>query len=154
MLQPDLYEYFKGTWTFEREIEIGENKLHYAAATGKCVFSDFPETATALLYEESGKIKMVQTMNEASFFRNFKYQITDAGLDIYFHDLLTQKFGLYQHYIQEGNHELIAKEIHVCSKDLYNGHFLLESDNRFMHTTRIDGPAKDYFIETIFTKQA
>lgn len=149
-MHPDLVNYFNGKWTFEREIIISDTPKVYATASGTAIFEPI---ANALEYEETGKVFMLEAQQRSSFFRNYRYVFTEEGLDVYFHDNLTQNFNLYQNYIYHPAADtLVAKEIHVCNKDLYEGGFQLLNDRYYIHTSIIKGPHKDFFITTNYQK--
>lgn len=150
---PDLLTYFKGSWEFEREIILSATNQHYAKAKGKAAFEQPVLDEKTLQYKESGKMTIDSTAQQTSFFRTYRYAITDAGLDIYFQDELTQNFDIYQRYSYESeSHALIAKDKHLCNQDIYEGRFLLHDTSCFVHTTWIKGPHKDYFITTHFNR--
>lgn len=150
---PDLITYFKGDWEFEREIILSATNQHYAKAKGEAAFEMPVLNETTLQYKESGKMTIGNATQQTSFFRTYKYVVTNDGLDIYFQDELTQNFNIYQRYIyQSESHSLIARDKHLCNKDIYEGRFLLNDASHFVHTTLIKGPHKDYFITTHFSK--
>ena len=148
-----LFEYFKGSWIFEREILWSDSQKVYGRADGNAIWNASEQPAT-LQYQETGKLNIIETQHQQAFFRNYKYHITAEGLSIYFDDALTQNFNLYQQYIyRKEDNKLIPKEIHVCNKDLYEGDFTLTNGHHFIHTSVIKGPHKDYTIITRYTKQ-
>ncbi|KAA5536343.1 hypothetical protein F0919_01360 [Taibaiella lutea] len=145
--------YFKGIWQFEREIIFSDSSRQYAKANGEATFEQLTIVGNELNYRENGKVFLENAGRGTSFFRAYKYVVTDDGLDIYFQDELTQNFNIYQSYIyQSGSHSLIARDKHLCNKDIYEGRFLLNDASHFVHTTLIKGPHKDYFITTHFNK--
>lgn len=149
----DLFGYFKGTWLFEREILWSDSKKNYGRADGSASW-EVTEQVSVLQYQETGKLLIFETQHQQAFFRNYKYNITEEGLDIYFDDALTQNFNLYQQYIyQHENGKLVPKATHVCNKDLYEGDFTLTNEHHFIHASVIKGPHKDYTIITRYTKQ-
>lgn len=147
----DLCNYFKGSWQIHREIFISNSQIPYAEANGEVLLETRNNRDNYLFYQESGKLNIIEDNSEISFFRNYQYLFTEMGLDIYFDDLLTQKFYLYQQYFQKGS-QLFTQEKHVCNKDCYDGRFEFLDDYNFTHWTSINGPNKNYTIITEFTK--
>lgn len=148
----DLAIYFKGSWKFEREIIFSDSRQHYAQAKGEAAFTPSLDI-NELNYKEEGKVTLAHDTKATSFFRSYRYVFNVDGLDIFFQDELTQNFNLYQSYMYEKqSHSLIAKDKHLCNKDVYEGNFLLNDLKHFIHTTLIKGPHKDYFITTHFNK--
>jgi hypothetical protein len=149
----NLETYFKGIWQFEREIIFSDSGRQYAKATGEATFGQSKVIESELNYREDGKVIVEKAEKATSFFRSYRYVFYTGHLDIFFQDELTQNFNLYQSYIYEKKSQsLIAKDKHLCNKDIYEGRFLLNDTNHFIHTTLIKGPHKDYFITTHFNR--
>ena len=149
----DLAIYFKGAWQFEREIIFSTSGLPYATARGEAVFTASPGEENALHYKEQGKVTLTNDIRATAFYRSYLYAFNADGLDVFFQDELTQNFSIYQSYILERPHQrLVAKEQHLCNKDIYEGNYLFKDAFSFLHTTLINGPQKDFFITTHFNK--
>jgi hypothetical protein len=149
----NLEAYFKGAWQFEREIIFSDSGMQYARAKGEATFEKSAIIESELTYRENGKIVMRDAGKETTFFRSYRYVFHTGYLDIFFHDELTQNFSLYQSYtFEKQSHSLIAKDKHLCNKDVYEGKFLLNNAHHFIHTTLIKGPHKDYLITTHFNR--
>lgn len=149
----DLEVYFKGTWQFDRTIIFSDSGKQYAKAKGEAIFEQSATVKNELNYRENGKVIVGDSEKGTSFFRRYRYVFHSGNLDIFFQDELTQNFNLYQSYAYEAQiHSLIAKDKHLCNKDIYEGRFLLDDTGHFIHTTLIKGPQKDYFITTHFNR--
>lgn len=147
----DLLSYFKSSWQIHRKIFISDSNILFAEANGEVLFEIRENKDNYLFYEESGKLNIIENKSEITFFRNYQYFFTKLGLDIYFYDLPTQNFYLYQQYFRKGD-QLFTQEKHICNKDLYDGRFQFLNGSNFIHHTRIKGPNKNYTIITEFTK--
>jgi hypothetical protein len=147
----DLFGFFIGQWTLERCIYFNSSGVVYATAHGEASFISGTRPAE-LLYEERGKLKIVNNPVEIAFSRKFRYAFQRGKMNIFFEDG-PDKGKLYQQYIWGHDNKLIPDEIHTCGNDIYKGEYHISGAGSFSLDTFIDGPHKDFFIKTLFTKK-
>lgn len=149
--QCKLYQFFCGQWQLERTIYIKNSGSIHAKAYGIVCFTP-GLSEDQLDYEERGKLTITGGISEISFSRHFRYKFNDHNMEVYFADGPDTGL-LYQRYVRDTNNKLIPDQIHICSRDIYQGEYRISGTGSFSLNTMIDGPHKDFQIETLFTKK-
>lgn len=130
---------------------LGAHGLHIGDAEGEAEF--VPSLQSSVLhYKETGRLRLSAGGQVVAFSRKFGYTITGDIVDVAFADGV-QAGQAYQRYRYDPERQLLAPvQSHLCRLDLYNGNYTLTGQNRFDLQTRIEGPHKDYALQTHFTR--
>lgn len=152
-LKTRSYHFFKGAWSFNRDIKIDNGITIYGTATGNAVFepkTEFTDCNT-LIYSEKGMLTISQTQVTSTFHRSFRYVFADT-MAVYFNDRVD--IGkLYQEYRSDENKQTFtSSDAHLCVADNYNAEYKIFDDKSFRLIQSIQGPKKDFLIITDFQK--
>lgn len=143
-----LLRYFKGNWSFIREIRKFDNNL-YATAQGNVEFVLFENNK--LYYKEKGQLVLENNKTKLSFFRSYLYEFIHNGFKVYYADGPSSG-SLYQEYKYDTQKLiLLPVEAHLCGLDCYKSFYSLLKSEQFSIDTVVQGPKKDYTISTIFS---
>jgi hypothetical protein len=151
-LLPDLYAYFSGPWVFSRTM-LGTDQAVLGQADGTAEF--LPASIPYCLhYKESGRLHLSTGQRPVSFSRRFDYRIDGDMVCVDFADGV-QAGEAYQRYRYDAAAQaLLPVATHLCILDRYDGRYHLIGTDRFDLQTRIEGPHKDYWLHTHFTRAA
>lgn len=136
-----IFQVLKGTWNFDRAI---------AGHGGMKGMARFLHTAPETLdYDESG-IHAARG-GTVDFYQSYIYVQQDGGISVTFKD------GRPFHRLQFGRSPqnlLTATAVHFCGDDVYNGQYVFHDNDNFSLRWDVQGPRKDYIIETNYVRQA
>ncbi|MBS1781089.1 MAG: hypothetical protein JST70_17315 [Bacteroidetes bacterium] len=152
-LKTSSYHFFKGAWTFSRDIKIDNGITIYGTATGHASFD--PKTKFAdcntLIYSEKGILTISQTGMTSTFHRSFRYVFAN-NMTVYFNDGVDVG-KLYQEYrLDKHKQTFTASCTHLCVQDNYNAEYRILDEKSFRLTQSIQGPKKDFLITTDFQR--
>ena len=144
----ELLNYFKGDWSFSREIITGGDKL-FAKANGNASFTS-DSNPDSLFYTEDGELDLQQSKTKNDFYKNYLFSFFEDHIRVYLSGGANSE-QLYQEYkYTDKNITPIAE--HACNRDFYNSEYLITDQNQFRQVTKISGPQKDFLITTIFKR--
>ncbi len=132
----DPIAYFRGEWRFERKLQSGSTE---GKAGGTASF--LPE-GDGLRWKETGQLEFGQASTSTS--RELTIEPSGSGWVVRFDD------GRPFHRLDlEPGSCAVA---HPCRDDLYRGRIAVEDQDNFRTTWRVEGPAKDQLIETVYRR--
>lgn len=147
----DLYAYFHGYWTFSRTM-LGAKGLQIGDADGEAEFQP-ASFASVLHYKESGHLRLIIGERMVSFSRRFDYTFFEDEVDVKFADGMQAGQNYQRYHYDPERKVLLPAKTHLCVLDHYNGSYTLRDDDHFDMLTRIEGPHKDYAVQTHFARQ-
>ena len=140
----DLYSALAGKWILERSIS------HFGELRGLATFEPFGQNQYK--YSERGKIRNFEGSVEMNAEQHYLYQFTEdcKHLSILF---FSTPPSLFQDLtVEEYSQDIIkAKGYHLCARDNYYGSYHF-SKNRIEISYFVDGPKKDFVINTVLIK--
>lgn len=148
MMAIELINYFKGEWSFAREIKTDNEKL-FAVAEGNASFKADSDV-DSLFYSEDGHLDLKQSNTKNIFYKNYLFSFFKDHLKVYFSGGANSE-QLYQEYKFTDNKITPIAE-HACNRDFYNSEYLIIDHNQFKQVTKISGPQKDFLITTDFSR--
>lgn len=156
-----LIKYFKGKWTFTRNIMCAETKKSFGnIKNGRAEFTgheDDHEVARKLLYSEQGDLNLENSTSSLEVNRQYLYHfLGDLKADVFFFAPSSEEQHLkFFHHLQfeknEEENQFVARADHPCVKDMYNVEMILRDDSFSMQWT-VKGPRKNNIIVTNFVK--
>lgn len=141
----DVFEYFKGNWTFERHITSLKDGATKGHASGRAVFT--PQENGSLNFHEEGELYM-SNQSANPFFQSYLYRIDHKNLVVEWGEnspRRTAQSNVYQSYHLSAEGDELTAAPHICGEDIYNSHYHLLDENSFSLVT---------FIESGDTKQS
>ena len=140
ILANSIFNRLRGLWHLTRRIE-GYGRMEGVAA--------FTQTSPEdLSYKEQG-LHSLPDGGTLEFFQNYIYRLEREGLFARFADL--RPFHGLQLY-PDGS-ALKTASMHLCGADIYRGEYVFEEDNRFSLRWDVQGPKKNYVIQTDYVRQ-
>ncbi|MBD5772722.1 DUF6314 family protein [Marinomonas colpomeniae] len=138
-----VLSYFLGDWRIHRVIS------GFGEITGQAMFQLNNQNDKLLNYKEAVTLPSPSNNQKPNAFREYEYVMTDTGFDIFFSDGAT-KGELFLSF--EFIHASILTSHHLCIKDHYDAKFEFLSGDEFQLSFTVNGPKKDYSIQTCFTR--
>jgi hypothetical protein len=148
MMAIELINYFKGGWTFAREIKTDNVKL-FALAKGNASFTK-DSNVHSLFYTEDGELDLTLSKTKNVFYKNYLFSFFEDHIKVFFSGG-TNSEQLYQEYKYTDNQIMPIAE-HACNRDFYNSEYVIIDHNQFKQVTKISGPQKDFLITTVFSR--
>ncbi len=143
--------FFKGVWSFSRLVTIGSSGVTYAKANGNAIFEPEINNDQCLIYTERGLMELNEDTS-LRFSRSYCYHFYKGGVSIYFNDGPNPGSKYQSYRINPGELRLDMEEIHLCGADCYQGTYSCRSNDVFELKTIVKGAAKDFVIETSFSR--
>jgi hypothetical protein len=140
-----VLSYFLGCWRIDRVISA------FGEITGQATFQLNSQNDKILNYKEAVTLPSPSNNQKPNAFREYEYVMTDTGFDIFFSDGAT-KGELFLSF--EFIYASILTSHHLCIKDHYDARFEFVSDDEFELDFTVNGPKKDYSIQTRFIRLA
>lgn len=138
----EVLEYFLGDWRVYRVIS------GFGEVTGQATFQLSSQSNRLLNYKEA-MILPNSKEQKPNAFREYEYLMKDTGFDIFFSDGET-KGELFLSF--EFIHASILTSHHLCIEDHYDARFEFVSNDKFELSFTVNGPKKDYSIQTCFIR--
>ncbi|GGF06637.1 hypothetical protein SAMN05443634_1136 [Chishuiella changwenlii] len=144
-----ILSFLLGDWTIYREIYSDE--LLSGQAEGYVTFEE--SESNSLSYTEKGETYFFDIKKLIPFQKKFLYEFSLDTLTVYFADGVDNG-KIYQHYALEDfqNKKVESSEKHFCGNDIYQSYYVIKSDEEFFMKTIINGPKKNFIIDTLFEK--
>ncbi len=146
MLQ--LFKHLRGVWKLQRRLGT-QGHMH-----GMACFQ--PWGPEVLYYQEKGTATFGNGKVLPAY-RTYAYVYEQGIIAVHFWDQAQrQPAGLLHtlqfHSAQTTSQALVATGTHWCSDDIYKACYTFVNDNHFQLTYQVQGPQKDYTIQTHFSK--
>jgi hypothetical protein len=140
-----LFNSLAGQWKFERIIE------NQGQADGNAAFN--MQSSGNLLYREEG-IYQSQTEKQYRIFREYLYSCQNNQISVYFVENNSAPRLFYTLMPVFIDHQCrYATGRHLCLKDTYEAKYTFICFNEFTLRYQVNGPAKNYFIETHYVRK-
>ena len=146
MLQ--LFKHLRGVWKLERRLGVQGHMQGTAR---------FQTWSTGVLYyQEQGNITFGNS-KPISAYRAYAYVYDQGTISVYFwNQEQRQPAGLLHtlqfHSPKTTSQALVATGTHGCTDDVYKARYTFLSHQYFRLTYQVQGPNKDYTIQTHFSK--
>ena len=146
MLQ--LFTHLTGVWELKRRLGI------QGQMQGIARFQ--PWSKDVLHYQEQGSATFGNS-RQFSTYRTYAYVYDQGTIAVYFWDQKQQQpagllHTLQFHRTKTANQLLMATGTHRCAEDVYKAHYLFVNHKHFQLAYQVDGPKKNYTIQTHFGK--
>lgn len=136
-----VFSTLEGAWTFERTI------AGMAEASGTARFTR--QGTDKYAYRESAQVKLANG-RELQASREYFYRRHAAGFDVWFAEEPPRLFHLVR--LTRDANGLRANASHLCGLDHYRSRYAFLDDGSFVVEHRVEGPAKDYLIATLYRR--
>ncbi len=140
-----LFQMLLGTWRLERTLGRQGNMQ----GTAK-----FQKTNRANLYhyQEVGTISL-EKGKQLSAYREYAYIYQDHQIMVHFWDPIQKQPGKLLHTLQfiqpfPQPYPIHAYNTHICKLDRYQAHYVFDNDHAFQLHYTVNGPCKDFTIQT------
>ena len=143
-----LFKYLPGVWMLRRRLgTLGSMK-------GMAYFQPYGENR--LHYQEQGDATFGQG-KVFSAYRMYVYMYKKKKMKVYCWDQREKKptrllHTLHFYHVEPTSHTLVATGTHRCADDVYKARYTFFSNNHFQLIYQVQGPRKDYVIQTHFRK--
>lgn len=139
-----VWKSLPGKWSISREM-IGHRGVSLGHAKGIGSFEPNRFNTLNIVYNEKGTLFLPQ-LPPGSYYKNYHYLFKDENIYVYFDSELTSLFHRidFQHAQPTGEH--------LCSLDKYTMFYEFQSEKCFIMTCKVEGPHKNYTIQTLFEK--
>ena len=156
-LSHDITQFFnglEGTWTLQREIKQATG-IHLM--NGRVTFTR-QQTNHVFHYQEKGGLRLANTNQTYTAYHAYGYGYQQNSIQIHSWDDNKQQLGPTLHILyfsngvktdQEG---LSSTHTHCCNQDQYTLHYTFVSPSEIKTTYLVEGPRKDYTIQTTLFK--
>lgn len=138
----NLYDYFQGSWRFERHIQGHGN------AQGIAIFKK-NLNPMILNYQEQGTF---ENLSQQSFkiHREYLYEFETEHIHVY-HARHEEK-GAFFFELQFNPSKQQGLGHHLCIQDHYQATYQLIDEHQFQLYFKVHGPQKNFLIETFYSK--
>ncbi len=136
-----IFDFLQGIWVFDRTI-AGHGRM-----AGRAVF--LQQAPLLLHYTETGAHEL-QSGKTFDFHQAYRYLYKDGCLLAEFSD------GRPFHSLEfkSDTDDLKATALHLCVNDTYAGEYIFYGSDHFSLRWDVQGPHKDYVIQTNYFRQA
>ena len=145
-----IFEQLEGGWEFTRQLGM--------QGTMEGVARFQPKESGVLHYQEQGTITFAN--GKVCFaHRAYGYVYSQGAMAVHFWDPTRKQPGALLHQLQfcstrAADQPLKATGIHHCARDVYEAHYWFMNAQQFQLTYQVQGPKKDYTIQTDFSRKA
>ena len=145
-LHKHIFELFSGPWKLERQVDTN------AHMKGTAIFQSL--SSTGKYYHEEGTWRPQPHQPSVEFFQDYIYALDDGCIQVYKANGIQKLDLLHTLTFATENQSLpyVATHVHPCNQDLYHGTFKIHGKNCFVTSYEVQGPEKNYKLQTIFTK--
>ena len=139
-----VFTLLQGIWKFTRYVAHKKPSEELYEGTGYAVL--LKESEKELKYHERVTLKDMSTQSEIKGYRTYKYIYNSEKDEItkYFDD------GKLFYKIDVSDTNCSGK--HLCIRDFYVAKYQFNNDNNFSLKYQVNGPQKDYTINTEYTR--
>jgi hypothetical protein len=144
-----LFNHLQGVWELKRRLGTQGHMQ------GMAFFTTWREGV--LYYQEQGSI-VLGSSKAFSAYRAYAYVYYQGTIAVHFWDSAREQPARLLHtlHFQSTHHTsqvLVATGAHECASDVYKAHYAFLSPEDFQLTYQVQGPRKNYTIQTYFSRK-
>jgi Family of unknown function (DUF6314) len=143
-----LFKRLQGVWSLNRRLGIQGHMQ------GMALFKAWREGV--LYYREQGSVTFGRS-KAFSAYRAYAYVYDQGTIAVHFWDSAREQpagllYTLHFQSTPNASQVLVATGIHGCANDVYKARYTFVSHEHFQLTHQVQGPHKNYTIQTYFSK--
>jgi hypothetical protein len=153
-----IFQNLSGSWRLARKISSPEGM-----ASGTATFTPSNTIPSTMHYHEEGNLHVATQDKALEFKRDYLYVFENDNINVYYYE--NAQRGNLLHVLNFNNLNTAAASaatnsscmstaigVHHCGNDTYRATYQFINNNKFKLHYIVNGPHKDYTIETEFEK--